>query len=134
MGQSKKVKQYRRDVIGYQAAKALWLLNNHVQLRILWAMKHLILILAILAAQPASAACYADYKAKKDNPLRLHYGVAEVSQDVCANAALSKADVTKLLSSSLSTDGWQLLNVLSIFGDEGLARRKVSAGQYFLRY
>lgn len=133
MGRGAKVKQYRRNVIGYQDAKTLWLLNNHVQLRILRGMKHLILILAILAAQPASAACYADYKAKKDNPLRLHYGVAEVSQDACSKAA-SKASVAKRLSSSLSADGWQLLNVLSIFGDEGLAKRRESAGQFFLRY
>ena len=29
---------------------------------------------------PAMAAdCYADYKAKQDNPLRLHYGVAKVT-------------------------------------------------------
>ncbi|HGG65793.1 MAG TPA: hypothetical protein ENK34_14610, partial [Rhodobacteraceae bacterium] len=26
----------------------------------------------------ADAACYADYKAKRDNPLKLHYGVVEL--------------------------------------------------------
>jgi len=29
----------------------------------------------------AQAACYADYKAKRDDPLRLHYGVAEITGD-----------------------------------------------------
>ncbi len=97
-------------------------------------MKHALLILALLAAQPAAAACYADYKAKKNDPLRLHYGVAEVSQDACANTAAARKEVQQDLSRRLSSDGWNLLNVLSIFGDEGLAKRRESAGQYFLRY
>ena len=46
-------------------------------------MKHA-LSLACLAmlCMPAAAqaACYADYKAKQDAPLRLHYGVAEISE------------------------------------------------------
>lgn len=97
-------------------------------------MKHAILILALLAAQPAFAGCYADYKAKMNDPLRLHYGVAEVSQDACANTAEARALVAQQLSQRLLSDGWNLLNVLSIFGDEGLAKRRESAGQYFLRY
>jgi hypothetical protein len=36
----------------------------------------LALSLFLAAAQPAAAACYADYKAKQDAPLRLHYGVS----------------------------------------------------------
>ena len=53
-------------------------------------MKHTLAItltltlLAVAAPQGASAACYADYKAKQDNPLKLHYGVAELT-GACAN-------------------------------------------------
>ena len=92
-------------------------------------MKRLSLAVALLVgfALPAAAECYADYKAKQDNPLRLHYGVAEVS--TCDTAA-AEAELTP----RLAADGWTLLNVLSTFGPEGLEERKDSAGAYFLRY
>ncbi len=92
-------------------------------------MKKLILTLAILAASPASASCYADYKAKQDNPLRLHYGVIELPDTACTPQAAKPQ-----IAQRISADGWQLLNILSIFGAEGLEERKDSAGQYFLRY
>ena len=74
------------------------------------------------------AACYADYKAKRDNPLRLHYGVVEVRGDCTAGNAADQ------LRSALARDGWQLLNVVSVFDDAGLDQRRDSAGEYFLRY
>ncbi len=84
--------------------------------------------LALLAA-PAHAECYADYKAKQDSPLRLHYGVAQVSDAAC-NKKAAKAE----LAPRLSSGGWTLLNIVSTFGPDGLAERKSSAGEYFLRY
>ncbi|PCD76427.1 hypothetical protein [Pseudothioclava arenosa] len=93
-------------------------------------MKQLLLILALaLAAPMAEAACYADYKAKQDNPLRLHYGVAELPDAACSKKAAKAA-----LAPRLERGDWTLLNILSIFGPEGLEERKASAGQYFLRY
>ncbi len=87
------------------------------------------LILVILcAANAAQAECYADYKAKQDNPLRLHYGVAEVSGDC------SKADAAATLAPRLRTDGWALLTIVGVFDANGLDSRKDSAGEYFLRY
>jgi len=80
-------------------------------------------------ALPAQAECYADYKAKQDAPLRLHYGVAQVSDANCSKGAAEGE-----LAPRLAADGWTLLNVLSTFGPEGLAERKASAGDYFLRY
>ena len=86
--------------------------------------------LALLSlAGMAQAECYADYKAKKDAPLQLHYGVAQVSDGNC-----SKAGAEGELAPRLAGDGWTLLNVLSTFGPEGLEERKASAGAYFLRY
>ncbi len=85
-------------------------------------------MILMLCAGAAQAACYADYKAKRDGPLRLHYGVAEVQGDC------SVAEAEKQLRQSLSRDGWQLLNVLGVFDDAGLDGRKDSAGEYFLRY
>lgn len=78
-------------------------------------------------ALPAAAECFADYKAKQDDPLRLHYGVAQVSD---CDQATAEAE----LSPRLASGGWTLLNVLSTFGPEGLAEREASAGDYFLRY
>lgn len=79
-------------------------------------------------AQAASAACYADYKAKQDDPLQLHYGVAVLSGGCSVDAAARE------LAPRLAQDGWTLLNVVSVFSDEGLEERKASAGRYFLRY
>ena len=96
-------------------------------------MKHavpLIAFISALAAAPADAACFADYKAKRDGPLRLHYGVAEIPDSACGSAGAAK----KALAPRLAQDGWTLLNILSIFGPEGLDQRKGSAGQFFLRY
>ena len=88
------------------------------------------LVLAVaLAALPARAACFADYKAKQDRPLRLHYGVAEVGDDACNREAAAR-----VLAPRLAASGWKLLSVLSTFGPEGLEERKASAGPYFLRY
>ena len=82
----------------------------------------------ILGTTLANAACYADYKAKQDNPLRLHYGVAEVQGDCTVGSAENQ------LRDRLAGNGWQLLNVLGVFDDAGLDERKDSAGEFFLRY
>lgn len=95
------------------------------------AMKHAFALLLCLAfgwPAVAQAACYADYKAKQDSPLRLHYGVAEISGDCTKPAA------TRQLQPRLQQAGWTLLNVMSVFDETGLAERKDSAGPHFLRY
>lgn len=82
----------------------------------------------LMAGAAVNAACYADYKAKQDDPLRLHYGVAQVSGDCSVSNAQAQ------LPARLSRDGWQLLNVLGVFDDAGLDERKETAGEFFLRY
>ncbi len=94
-------------------------------------MKQILYSLALMAiALPAQAACYADYKAKRDDPLKLHYGVMELPDTACGD----KAAATRQVTSRLSPEGWVLLNILSIFDENGLEERKESAGQYFLRF
>jgi hypothetical protein len=92
-------------------------------------MKPIVLALVLLTGLTGSAVanCYADYKAKQDNPLRLHYGVAQVS-------ACNKSTAQSELAGRLSAQGWSLLQVMSVFGAEGLEQRKESAGQYYLRF
>lgn len=96
-------------------------------------MKYISLSLAaallIGLALPAQAAsCYADYKAKQDNPLRLHYGVAQINGACTASSAASE------LAPRLAAQGWTLLNIVSVFGDDGLDQRKNSAGSNYLRF
>ncbi len=98
-------------------------------------MKNLVQILALISAlmalpAAASAECYADYKAKKDAPLQLHYGVIELPQEACSDFVLA-GDITR---ERISVGGWTLLQVISLFGPEGLAQRMENAGQYYLRF
>jgi hypothetical protein len=87
-------------------------------------------VLFVAFAGGANAACFADYKAKRDKPLRLHYGVIKLSDGLCKD--VKAAD--KLVATRLSQTKWQLLNVMSLFDDKGLKKRQDSAGDYFLRY
>lgn len=87
------------------------------------------MVLAALSST-ANAACFADYKAKKDGPLRLHYGVVQLPDGACGNRGRAEATVRD----RIARDGWTLLNVMSIFDEAGLDQRKESAGQYFLRF
>ena len=93
-------------------------------------MKQLLFSILVtgLSATAAQAACYADYKAKQDDPLRLHYGVAEISGDCTVRSA------ERQLQGRLASQGWTLLNVFSVFDDAGLDERKDSAGDNYLRY
>ncbi len=93
-------------------------------------MKRIIsLTLALLVlSTSAQAACYADYKAKRDDPLRLHYGVAEL-MGAC-NVDGARAELTP----RLAVDDWQLLSVEGVFDDAGLEERRDSAGENYLRY
>ncbi|MEM6728696.1 MAG: hypothetical protein AAF618_09365 [Pseudomonadota bacterium] len=92
-------------------------------------MTRILLTLAfVVLAGAAQAACYADYKAKRDNPLRLHYGVAQIS------GACTAANARIQLGPRIGVDGWTLLNIVSVFDDGGLSQRRESAGNFFLRY
>lgn len=94
-------------------------------------MKHIVSLIlsAVLIAGPgmAQAACYADYKARRDSPLKLHYGVMQVS---ACSAGAARGEV----AARLAQNGWTLLNVLSVFDESGLEQRKANAGQYYLRF
>ena len=96
-------------------------------------MRTVVLLLSLLFVSAASAAwaqdpCYADYKASREEPLRLQYGVAEVFGECTVPEA------ERELEPRLATDGWQLLEVMTTFDASGLEERRESAGEYFLRY
>lgn len=85
--------------------------------------------LLALTALPAAAECYADYKAKRDNPLQLHYGVIELPDTACAQP---EPEVAR----RIAAEGWTLLSVVSVFDETGLddAERRANAGEFYLRY
>ena len=98
-----------------------------------YTLRHIALMAAMLLALalpgPALAAeCYADYKAKKDQPLRLHYGVIQLYQ------GCSKKAAQKEIAARIGAEGWTLLNVLSVFEAPQLSGKESSAGQCYLRY
>jgi len=93
-------------------------------------LKFAVMLAVFLAAGPASAACFADYKAKKENPLKLHYGVMQLDVEPCR---MSKA-VARTVNNRLSRSGWTLLQVQSVFDERSLEAKKKDAGAYFLRF
>lgn len=92
------------------------------------ALPALVAVLALLAS-PVAADCYADYKAKRDNPLRLHYGTIKLDDTPCTKDAAKKQ-----IRKRIKVDNWKLLTVLDVFDRSGLAERKESAGKFHLRY
>ena len=113
------------------------LLNNNAiessLIRMMYTVRSLLLfaatIIALAVPDPASAAeCFADYKAKKDNPLRLHYGVVELRN------GCSKQSAQAEVATRIRDEGWTLLNIVSIFDSSQLSEKKSSAGQFYLRY
>ncbi len=91
------------------------------------------IVLALaLAGTPAAADCYADYKAKRDDPLQLHYGVIALPDAACAEANVTQAEI----AARIAVDGWTLLTVVSVFDETGLTdeERRSNAGAFYLRY
>ncbi len=95
-------------------------------------MKKILLITLFLSSIPhmTFGECYADYKAKKNEPLRLHYGIAKINPSLC-----DKRDAVALeLRARLRANGWVLLKLIDLFGKDNLEERKDNAGAYFLKY
>lgn len=89
-----------------------------------------VLLCLALAPAAAQADCYADYKAKQDDPLRLHYGVMQIPDDYCTMPEL----LPELMSRRLDAAGWTLLSVLSMTGTFPSPEQEANAGPYFLRF
>lgn len=66
------------------------------------------MIMTLGAAATAQAACFAEYKAKRDNPLELFYDVAQIS------GPCTKANARAQLQQMLTRQGLTLLKVLSV--------------------
>lgn len=80
-----------------------------------------------LSTLSAQAACFVDYKAKRDDPLQLHYGVIQLSDSECA-------DPQAAVAARIAQDGWTLLTVMGQLDRDEAQERQDDAGAYFLRY
>lgn len=72
----------------------------------------------------AQAACFADYKAKQDNPLRLQYGIIELPDAACGSVSAARAYAAPVIARS----GWTLLQIESIFDPSQFPARSANAG------
>ena len=76
-------------------------------------MKHASLVaftLGLMLAGQAQAQCWADYKAKQDNPLRLQYGLIELPDTACGSRAAAESYARPVIAQT----GWTLLQIESI--------------------
>jgi len=67
--------------------------------------------IATATTSAAQAACYAEYKAKRDNPFALFYEVAQIS------GPCTVANATAQLGARLAGQGLTLLKVMSVRED-----------------
>ncbi len=83
-----------------------------------------VLLLGMALAGQASAQCFADYKAKQDNPLRLQYGIVELPAEACGSPQAAADYAAAVIARS----GWTLLQIESIFDASEFQRRSGHAG------
>lgn len=81
-------------------------------------------LFALFFAASAQAQCFADYKAKQDNPLRLQYGIIELPSQACRSLSAARSYAAPVIARS----GWTLLQIESIFDAAELPRRSANAG------
>jgi len=105
-------------------------IEYHLQTTQSLAMKYTALLCALLLAGTADAACYVEYKAKKDNPLNLHYGFMDASD----SSRCSATDVTQSVERRLARHGWTLLTILNASATPPSDQQREVAGDYFLRF
>lgn len=108
------------------------LLNIHTFAGYGQRMKQISLFCAALAclALPAHADCYAEYKAKKDDPLRLHYGILLIEADICPDP--KEAEV--IVQDRLADTQWTLLNVIGLSKAAPSKEQESNAGTFYLRF
>jgi hypothetical protein len=81
-------------------------------------------------AAPAAAQCFADFRARRDAPYALIYGVIELPPAACTGREAAAAEIARRIGRA----GFTLLDVRSLFGPEGLEARRDDAGDFFLNF
>ena len=93
----------------------------------------LLKILLVFYFSSLSSVVYADdcfilYKAKKDNPLKLHLGLIKI------NGPCLNRNIETIISSRLNPSGWLLLKIVNISESIEAKKMERELGDYFLKY
>jgi hypothetical protein len=88
----------------------------------------LILLLTCFFSTVYADECFVLYKAKKDNPLKLHLGLMQVK-----NACLGR-NLESIVSNRLNSSGWLLLKIVNITENIETEKMKSDLGDYFFKY
>ena len=83
---------------------------------------------ACLSSVAHAENCFILYKAKKDNPLKLHLGLMEIDR-TCSDDAIEV-----ILRRRLLPAGWSLLQIVNVSQDIAVEKIKRDLGEYFLKY
>lgn len=85
-------------------------------------------VLAVALAAPGAAAadCYVHYKAKRDVPYGLHYGIVRVTGSCPSSPA-------RTVQSQIASRGWALLGVVKVTTAPPTATEVSSAGPHYYR-
>lgn len=83
----------------------------------------------LVLALPAQAACYAEYRAARQNPVQLAYGLAEIRGGAC-----NAQSAAQYLQARLAQSGWTLQNVLSTVQSNSAPANAGYTGGHYLSY
>ena len=83
---------------------------------------------ACLSSVAHAENCFILYKAKKDNPLKLHLGLMKIDR-TCSDDAIEV-----ILRRRLLPAGWSLLQIVNVSQDIAVEKIKRDLGEYFLKY
>ena len=83
---------------------------------------------ACLSSVAHAEDCFVLYKAKKDNPLKLHLGLMKIDR-TCSDDAIEA-----VLRRRLQPAGWSLLQIVNVSQDIAVEKIKRDLGEYFLKY
>lgn len=72
--------------------------------------------------------CFVLYKAKKNNPLKLHLGLMQVNEPCSGNS------LEIVVSNRLKPSGWLLLKIVNTTESIETEKMKSDLGDYFLKY
>ena len=88
----------------------------------------LVLCFATFDSAAYANECFVLYKAKKDNPLKLHLGLIQI------NSQCSNHDIEGITSKRLSSTGWKLLQIVKVSSNVDTKKMESDLGDYFLKY
>jgi hypothetical protein len=82
----------------------------------------------IVFSQAQATQCFVLYKAKKDNPLKLHLGLMQI------NETCTMKNIDTKINNRLNSYGWTLLQIVTATENVKIEKMKRDLGDYFLKY